>query len=606
MDRIDSKQRWKVHGFAVFALGLLVLVFYDRTVSYPFTNWDDIIYIINNPLIDRISIKNLFALLNPGDLPDGAPKEMIFIPLTYLSWMLEVAAFGKRASVFHATNVLLHLCNVLLVYALFVKLLKRPLPALVAAAAFAIHPIQVESVAWAMGRKDVLSAFFGLLCVLAYLLFLERSQRRWYHASLAFFVLAVLSKPSMIVLPGVLVLLDYRAHGDWLGGEWGNKIPFFVIMLVTYFLNAQMPTQSYPDAPSLSFRLLCVPWLTWHWAARFILASYTIPLYQWPDPDSWEVVAMKGIPSLLLFVGLLALAWKRGWNWLWQGMLAFGILFVPAIMIVLSYRSSFVTADRYLYFPLIPIYGIIGAALVVARGKLRIAAVGVIGLWLIAAAIKADSSVRVWRDSMSVWNRVLKAYPTHFEARMNRANTYAEREEFEKALVDFNRAYQLQPNNRQLLRNMIQFYQDWGKPVEAGKFCRKLGDTFEDNAKVALEWYRNALHFNPRDEEAQIAIRTVILLRDMTRIEKNPKDVEALINIGLVHEGKGNEDKAIAYLHRAAAIDSPYTADIHYHMGRIYLRQGKAVRGIRELRAALEIDPNHKEANRLLKKQQVR
>ena len=198
----------------VLALGLvaLTLAVYGRVYRFEFVDYDDPSYVISNP--------DVLSGLNVGSVrwAFGEVHAANWIPLTWLSLMLDATCYGSWPGGYHITNALLHLANVLLVFAIFARATGNPRSSALVAALFAVHPLHAESVAWIAERKDVLSMFFGLLSLFAYVRYaqLDRAApRRALALSLAlvFFVCSLMSKQTFVTLPFLLLLLDYWPLG---------------------------------------------------------------------------------------------------------------------------------------------------------------------------------------------------------------------------------------------------------------------------------------------------------------------------------------------------------------------------------------------------------
>ena len=181
----DTETEWR--RYTGPALGAAVLLVYGQCLSFSFTNWDDPQYILQNPVLLEASWETLRQVLRPGTIPG----EVLYIPVTYLSFWLERALFELAPWAVHLTNVLLHLISTLLVWKICERLSGGWLAGVVAAVVFGFHPLQVEAVAWASGRKDVLSAAFSLAAMWSFL------DRRWTLCILLAIV-AMFAKPVAI------------------------------------------------------------------------------------------------------------------------------------------------------------------------------------------------------------------------------------------------------------------------------------------------------------------------------------------------------------------------------------------------------------------------
>ena len=204
------------------ALAVVTCVTFAPSVKGELLTWDDYKLVKYNKIIKELSIENLRQMFTSFEY------EAQLIPLVWLSYAIEIALFGEEPAVFHIVNILLHLANVFLVLLLLYRLTGNPIAALIAAALFAVHPMHVESVAWISERKDVLSTMFFLFALICYTSYLGGKGLFYYGLSLGAFILACLSKPMVITIPVLLVLIDYFKDAKIL--SWRSlleKIPFF-------------------------------------------------------------------------------------------------------------------------------------------------------------------------------------------------------------------------------------------------------------------------------------------------------------------------------------------------------------------------------------------
>src|SRR5829696_2490805 len=210
------------------ALAVLNLVVFGAVSHFEFVNWDDPTYILENAnVLKGLTWGTARWAITTGYAP-------YWHPVTWLSHLLDVSLFGLDAGAHHVTNLLLHIANTLLVFAVLRRMTEAKGSSAFVAAMFAVHPLHVESVAWVAERKDVLSTFFWALTIWSYISFVRRRTVRWYAAVIAFFLLALMSKPMVVTLPAVLLLLDFwplRRSG------WRlllvEKIPLVVMSAVT-------------------------------------------------------------------------------------------------------------------------------------------------------------------------------------------------------------------------------------------------------------------------------------------------------------------------------------------------------------------------------------
>ena len=210
---------------SILLLSLIIIVVFTPCLKNGFTNWDDDILVKNNPGIKILSGGNIVKIFTSFHFAH-------YHPLVLLSYSLEYGLFGLNPGVYHATNVLLHIINALLVFWLFYLLSSRVSVSLVTALFFAVHPLRVESVAWIAERKDVLYALFFLGGLIAHFYYTKRNSKKYYFLCLFLFLLSLLSKAMAVSFPFVLLVIDYGAGRKITGRTLLEKAPFFALAVI--------------------------------------------------------------------------------------------------------------------------------------------------------------------------------------------------------------------------------------------------------------------------------------------------------------------------------------------------------------------------------------
>jgi len=323
---------------------------FGRTAGHGFLFWDDRAFIAENPLIAHPSAASLLALWT-------TPLHDLYAPLTYTLWGLLAAVFGPKPWAFHLTNVALHTLNAALVFAVLRRLVMEDdgRAALAGALLFAVHPVQSEAVAWASEAKGLLSALFSLLAIRQYLVFREGENRRAYLWASGAFACALLAKPSAVVAPLLLVILNRGIQGrDWAGSLRGLS-PWFVAAAAFTLIAAHVQ-------PAAGLHFVAPVWLRPAIALdalTFYLGKLVLPLHLIPDygRTSQSVVSSGALAyTWIPAAALLAAGWVLRQKLPW--MAAAVALFVAALLPVLGlvpfdfqYYSN--VADHYLYLPMI-------------------------------------------------------------------------------------------------------------------------------------------------------------------------------------------------------------------------------------------------------------
>ena len=396
---------------AAAAFAIAGAVFWP-TRGYSFLNWDDHVYVLKNPLIAGFTWAHLRAVFTQ-------PYFQNYLPLHLLSYMLDHALWGLWAGGYHLSSVLLHGLNTVLCLAVARRLSGSRTVGFIAALLFAVHPAHVEAVAWVSSRKEVLSTTFLLLSLLAYLRARSGSTLRPvpYAASVAWFLLAMLSKASVVVLPAFLLLLDWlpdsespRAARPPLFAALASKVPYGMIGAILIAVNSRAQVTAKAAYAHEPLRYLAVKGhAAWNYLG-LLFGFGGSPDYDLPPIGGGTL----GMPAQLLGLAVLPvcayllLRWKRRTEFL--GTCWVFITLLPALLFPLVTYM----ADRYLYAPSIGFCWALAAAIVQAGGLDRAArnwraalAVAVTAILVVGFSLQTLRYSRVWRDSESLWTYAL-------------------------------------------------------------------------------------------------------------------------------------------------------------------------------------------------------
>jgi hypothetical protein len=491
----------------IVLLVIACLAAYGRILGNDFVNYDDNRLITENNYVqtgfDAKSVK--WALTN-------ASLEY-WHPLTWLSIMLEWRLFGTNASFYHLVSLLLHIGAVLFLFLFLNKATKRLWPSAFVAALFALHPLRVESVAWASEHKDVLSMFFGMATLYAYAQYVEKSRISKYIICLILFTLSIMSKPTLVTLPCVLLLLDYWPFERWpkpftpvnvsaIEGKMAapaksrsqviahllwEKAPFFLLsMLLGIMLIGQLQANdSFLSLQRLSFsdRIMntIVSYVSYlgntFWPVDLACFYPYVHSFQ-----QWQVIGAASV-LLAISVAVVFLAKKTPFlavGWFWY----LGALFpVSGLM----QAGSQAKADRYTYFPFI------GIAIMAAWGILfLIKREDTRKKILFPAAIAALSIMAVftwqqcgyWKNSIVLFNHALQVTKDNVRAHNNFALALFAEGKIKEAIDHYNKAIRLKPDNLEAYNN------------------RGIAYTTLGQYQMAIEDYNKAIRMKPDDADS--------------------------------------------------------------------------------------------------------
>lgn len=577
---------------AVLVAAVTFIVFVPA-LRNELVNWDDDEYVYKNPFIGSLNLK-FFRSAFFGF------HSCNWHPLTWTSHALDYAFWGLDPWGHHLMNILLHALNTFLVVVLVIRLLEARARtdgsgagsllgnrAIVIAGAvtgllFGLHPLQVESVAWVSERKNLLCDLFFFSGIIAYLHYAGQAGRgtasgtsprysdKYYILTLAFFILALLSKPMAVSLPFVLLILDWYPLGRMRSpgafrAVCTEKIPFIVLSAASSVVTvlaqkaegAIMPMTAVP----LTVRLAVAAKSLIAYVGKMIAPLNLVPFY--PYPKEVSLLSFGYIAPLFLVAGITVACFalmrkQRVWMAIWA---YYVITLLPVLGIVQVGNQSM--ADRYFYLPgLGPLLlaGLLAAMLyerVKASGRSETAAGAAV--ILIALAVSAALSyatvkqIGVWKSSISLWKFVIEREPAGVPlAHNNLGEAYKSRGEFEKAAEQYQAALRFDPDLSEARNNLANIL------IVKGQSDRAISE------------YQKALTLKPESADGHY-------------------------NLGLAYDAKGQFDKAIAEYQAALKLKPDYP-EAHNNLGTTYGSQGLFERAIAEFRTAVEQRPGFLEA----------
>jgi protein O-mannosyl-transferase len=554
----DSGLRWDV--LLAASLIAATLLVYAQVWDFGFISVDDPVYVPQNPYVQEgITRRGLIWSLT-------AVHDCNWIPLTWLSLMLDTEIYGRRAGGYHLTNLLLHAASAAVLFIALKRATgKRPQSGFVAAL-FALHPLHVESVAWVAERKDVLSTLFGLLSLLSYFRYAATGRRQAYAASLLLFLCSLLAKQSLVTLPFVFLLLDFwplsrwglaegTASGPWTGRRpdaWRlllEKAPFMAASVV--FSMIAVATQSTGGAMAVRFPFTVrLGNAILVYVAYLVKTAYPLNLaFYYPHPGvriSWIVVGCSA--AVLLAVTAATIVWLRRYPFLFVGWFWYLGTLVPTVGLVQIGIQQM--ADRYTYFPLIGIFiaGTWMVSALVPRGILRsrvLPAIALASLLLLAAT--SFSQISYWHDSVTLLRHSLDCTADSSHAHELLGGALIADGMVSEGVEELQSAIKLASPYAPLHYELAGGYERLGR--------------LED----ALKEYRSALAIDERLPEAHS-------------------------RIGAILTARGELLEAERHLNRALEIDRS-CATAHANLAQLLLKKQDNAGAIEHARHALELNP---------------
>ncbi len=430
--------------YICLALAFTITAVFYQVRTYDFVNYDDPGYVYENPNIqDGITSKAIKWALTTGYAGN-------WHPLTWLSHMLDWQLFGSNAGGHHLTNLIFHVANTLLLFIVLKQMTQRLWPSAFVAALFALHPLHVESVAWVAERKDVLSTFFWILTMWAYLRYVKRPSVARYLLTLLAFALGLMSKPMLVTLPFVLLLLDYWPLGRVSSEQRRiyhlirEKIPFFVLSVissvVTFLVQQSSGTVAKLIQVSLKIRIFNALISYVEYIEKTIWPVHLAVFY--PHPDQSIPILYTVISAiLLLVVTILVLRFAKGHRYLVTGWFWYLGTLVPVIGLVQVGQQAL--ADRYTYITLTGLFIIIAWGMPELLTKWRykkIALTPLALLVILAMSVCTYFQLRYWQNSITLFQHALDVTGDNYMAHFCIAEPLRKQGRLDEAIYHYKRA----------------------------------------------------------------------------------------------------------------------------------------------------------------------
>jgi len=592
---------------SVLVMIALILVIYWPVQSYDFINYDDHGYVTSNNIVQAgftcNSFREAFSKNYLGNLH----------PLTMLSHMLDWQLFGPRAGGHHWTNVIIHILNTFLLFLLFNKLTGAMWRSAFIAVLFAIHPINVESVAWISERKNVLSTFFWIATMLFYVRYVRFPSWKRYLPVVIGFALGLMSKPMLVTLPFTLLLLDYWPLGrmkikqqleDQTNETTGDtlrkkrilflvleKVPLFILSAIFSYLTlfaqknvgALSSLQSFPLLYRLGNAvisyLLYIRKMFWPFdLAAFYPLNYNISL--------WQVVLSS---VLLIVVTISVCTYFRKLPYLLMGWLWYLGTLVPVIGIVQVGDQAM--ADRYAYIPFIGLFimltwGTFDILKKYFSSKITL----IIALSVIVAlTIASRRQVQYWQNTFTLFSHALNVTQNNYVAHSNVAGELLMQNKVNEAIIHCEKALSLNPNNYNALVRIARAYDLLGENNKAIDALRRAIKVHPEYAKA----YNDLCILLLKAGKVQDAMKEY---RKAVELSSNEDNLEFHYNFGNILAAQGYYDEAIIQYNQVLRIQ-PHNAVVHFNLAILLLRQEKTDDALNHFQEAIKIQPQYAKAH---------
>ncbi|MGD0786066.1 MAG: tetratricopeptide repeat protein [Sedimentisphaerales bacterium] len=573
-------------------LTLVTLAVYFQVRGFPFVNYDDPVYVSQNSNIHAgISFNAIRWAFTTGYAKN-------WHPLTWLSHMLDWQFYGSNPAGHHLTNLIFHIANTLLLFLVLKQMSQALWPSAFVAALFALHPLHVESVAWVSERKDVLSTFFWLLTMWAYVRYVRRPKAVNYLLIVVFLALGLMAKPMLVTLPFVLLLLDYWplnrfASKRSLLDMFIEKVPLFAIVaassIITFIVQKKggavnMDEYNFPIRLANAF----ISWQSY--IVKMIWPVHLAVFYPHPGQDISILYAVISA-VLLLVVTILILRFAGSHKYLFTGWFWYIGTLVPVIGLLQVGDQTM--ADRYSYITLTGLFIIAAWGVPELLAKWRYKKMMLISsavLIIFIMSVYTFFQLGYWQSNLTLFRHALDVTKKNYMAHFCLAAPLRDANRLDEAIYHCSRATQLKPEFLQAHIEMSYLLRLAGRMDEAAEECWKCLEIKPDEPN-ALNGIGVVFGMKGKPD---LAVKYLSLA-----LKFNPNFVEAHNNLGYALTLQGKYDQAADHFIEALRLD-PRSAIAHYHLGGILVQKGRLDEAISHFKQALLINSDFTDAKNSL------
>ncbi len=582
-------------------LAVVTLALYNPVMRHPFVNYDDDRYVTENPHVRQGLTADTFAWALTST------EQANWHPLTWMSHALDVSLFRMNPVGHHFSSVLLHAVNAMLLFLLLMWSTEKIGPSLFVAALFALHPINVESVAWVAERKNVLCTLFFFLTLWAYGWYARKPGWKRYLAVTALFAAGLAAKPMVITLPFVLLLLDYWPLGRARSGAdkspaalpWSRlaleKLPWLALSAASALITvrAQQAGGAVRSTVEVSFgaRLANAVYAYAMYLGKMVWPAGLAPMYTHPG----ELGGWRGLTAALVLGIISALVWRfRRHRYLIVGWLWFLGTLVPVIGLVQVGDAAM--ADRYAYIPLIGVFVMIafGAADLAEWANFGVWAAAAAAVVLVALAAVTHRQIGYWESNDVLWAHTLAVTQNNFIAEDNLGGALILEGKEDEAQTHFAAAARINPKDPMSRGNLGTYLQTHHQLREAIAQYEAAVQLTSDPGLLAST-YANL-------GAAQAALNEDEHARENFErsLSFNANQFNAWLGLGVLARKQGKTGDAIADLSRS--IDLQPTGRAYFELGRAYEQAGRLAEAREAYRRAESTDSSFTGAHDALDK----
>ena len=562
---------------AVLITGTIIA--YEPMRHNGFVNYDDDEYVLECPQVKQgLTFETLRWAFT-------ASYACNWHPLTWLSHMLDWQLFGLNACGHHFTNLVFHIANTLLFFLILKRMTGAFWPSAFAAAIFAVHPLQVESAAWAAERKNVLSGLFWLLTIAAYIKYTEKPKAGRYIVLLLVYLLCILTKPTVVVVPFVLLLLDFwplqRISRGTISKLIIEKIPLFLFagFLSVVTVLAQKSGGAIKTMPhfTFGFRLENATVSYISYLFKMVYPVNLAVFYPYPGPKIalWPpilaFIALAAITVIMFYFGLRRRYLIMGWLW-YVGTL------VPVIGLIQAGDQAM--ADRYMYLPMIGLLIIAAGIMSEAAKKWRYVLFVMSAVIFFVLMIMTRNQVRYWQDEFTLFGHAINVTKDNEKMHYNIGYAFQRSGQFEKAIEHYGQALRIEPGDFRAMNSLGVSLLSEGETDEALDIFEKAVQ-LNDHYISAMNNLGFALREKGRVDEALQKWQQVLAIE--------PGQPQAHYNIGVTIFNSGRYDEAIEHFNKS--LEKKKDWDVYNYLGAAYTALGQFNPALDSYNEAIKLKP---------------
>jgi protein O-mannosyl-transferase len=579
------------------ALAAVTLAVFWPATGHDFV-YDDTPYVVDNPHVTSgLTLQNARWALGSGYAAN-------WHPVTWLSHMLDCQMFGVKPWGHHLTSVLLHALNAVLVFVLLQQMTGARWRSLLVAALFALHPLRVESVAWVAERKDVLSGAFGLLALICYVRYARGRSRNmasgFYVLSLSCFALGLMSKPMLVTLPFVLLLLDYwplqrfgrstlEARRPALLPLLLEKLPFLAlsaaVSVVTVLVQAREGAVASVESIPLGARSGNALVSYCRYLGKLFWPADLAVFY--PHPGYWPLTEVLLAGGTIAGISVLLWAQRRRSPFLLMGWLWFVGTLLPVIGLVQVGDQAL--ADRYTYLPSLGvlILAVWGTAELTRDWQHRAPALSVAGSVAVMVCLALTrQQIAYWQNSETLFGRALEVTENNYLAHNNLGNALHKKGQRDEAIAHYQEAIRLNPGFALAHDNLGNALDEKGEADEAIRHFQEAIRLKPDYAEA---------HYNLGNALGRKGQRDEAIAQYQEAIRLNPDSALPHNNLGIALGENGAIDEAIRQFREAVRLE-PANAEAWNNLGVAFASKGQLDEAIRHFQEALRLKPDYADA----------